>query len=180
METEVADGNKPSDRKVLYMNINKYDIRFTCDRIGRLIKEKSYDYDSEKALINSPEKAADLLFYAFDAANLAQEYFWLISLNAQLRVIGIFTVSIGTLVTSLAHPREIFQRAILSGAASIIVAHNHPSGVLKISDSDLEVTTRLEQAGELLGIKLEDALILGNGDYVSIRQSGAMRLSLRL
>jgi len=70
-------------------------------------------------------------------------------------------------MSSLVHPREVFQRAILSGAASIIIAHNHPSGNLQISEQDREVTRRIRKAGDLLGIRLDDHIIVGNGDFVS-------------
>jgi len=75
-------------------------------------------------------------------------------------------VSHGTLVSSIVHPREIFSRAILAGAASIIIAHNHPSGCLDISEQDKEVTVRVKSAGALLGIALDDHVIVGGGEYV--------------
>ena len=63
------------------MNINKYNLRYTCERIGRLIKEESYPYDNDGALIDLPEKAAALIYHIYDASTLTQEYFWLIALN---------------------------------------------------------------------------------------------------
>ena len=84
-------------------------------------------------------------------------------------------------MSSLVHPREVFQRAILSGAASIIIAHNHPSGELDISEQDEEVNKRIKQAREILGIKLDDHIIIGNGDYVSAIDNNSVKsLKLRL
>jgi len=148
-------------------NINQFNLRYTCDRIGRLVKEKAYEYETSDALIDAPEKAAKLIEKVFDASNLTQEYFWLIALNGARRVIGVFTVSVGTLMSSLVHPREVFQRAILAGAASILIMHNHPSSLLDISEQDREVTRRIRQAGDLLGIPLDDHIIVAGGDFVS-------------
>ena len=149
------------------MNINKYGLKFNNDRIGQLVKEETYAYDMDSCMIDSPEKAAELIEFVFDGSNLTQEAFWLIALNGARRVAGVFTVTVGTLMSSLVHPREVFSRAILAGAASIIIAHNHPSGSLDISEQDREATKRIRQAGELLGIRLDDHIIVAAGDFVS-------------
>ena len=149
------------------MNINKYGLRYTCDRIGRLVKEETYAYDSSRGIIDSPERAAELIERVFDGSNLTQEHFWLIALNGGRRVSGVFEVTVGTLMSSLVHPREVFNRAILAGAASIIIAHNHPSGMLDISEQDREVTKRIRQAGEILGIRLDDHIIVAGDEFVS-------------
>ena len=149
------------------MNINKYGLRFDTDRIGQLVKEDVYAYDMDSCVIDTPEKAAELIEYVFDGSNLTQEALWLIALNGARRVSGVFTVSVGTLTSSLVHPREVFSRAILAGAASIIIAHNHPSGSLDISGNDREVTKRIRQAGDILGIRLDDHIIVADGNFVS-------------
>ena len=79
-------------------------------------------------------------------------------------------VSSGTLTTSLVHPREVFRAAVREAAACVIVAHNHPSGDPEPSPEDLEVTRRLRAAGELLGIPLQDHVILGERSFVSLRE----------
>ena len=149
------------------MTINKYDVRFTNDRIGKLVKEKSFAYGTENDVLDSPEKAAKLIELVFDGSNLTQEMLWLIALNGARRVSGVFEVSRGTLTASLVHPREIFTRAMLSGAASIIIAHNHPSGILDVSEQDREVSKRIKMAGELIGIRLDDHIIVSAGEFVS-------------
>ena len=77
-------------------------------------------------------------------------------------------MTIGTLTTSLVHPREVFADAIADRAASIIVAHNHPSGSLEASQADKDVTSRLMGAGRLLGITLNDHIIVTKTGFVSI------------
>jgi len=94
-------------------------------------------------------------------------------LDSKNRVQRINTVSIGILDSSLVHPREVFKDAILASAASIIVAHNHPSGDPTPSIEDKRVTQRLYEAGQLLGIDLLDHIVIGDNKWVSLKQIGA-------
>jgi DNA repair protein RadC len=96
-------------------------------------------------------------------------------LNAKHRAIGINTVSIGTLTASLVHAREVFRPAVTLPTAAVILAHNHPSGDSSPSTEDIELTRRLRQAGELLGIPVLDHVILGDGQHYSFADSGAWR-----
>ena len=89
-------------------------------------------------------------------------------------MIGINTVSIGTLTESLVHAREVFKGAILANAASIICAHNHPSGDALASEADLAVTSKLKESGRILGIPIEDHVIVGEAGYFSFRQQGLL------
>jgi len=107
-----------------------------------------------------------------EARTLDREYFWCLSLDGKNRAQGVDVVSVGTLTASLVHPREVFKAAILTNAAAIIVAHNHPSGDPTPSVEDREITQRLRQAGEILGIKLLDHVVLGHGHYHSFADSG--------
>lgn len=115
-------------------------------------------------LIDSPEKAAEQLI---GIRNKKQEHFALLTLDGARRLIDNRIVTIGTLTCSLVHPREIFSLAIEDRAASIIIAHNHPSGMLDVSTQDREVTKRIRKAGDILGIRLDDHLILTADDFVS-------------
>jgi len=115
-------------------------------------------------LIDSPERAAEQLDHI---RNKKQEYFVLLTLDGARRLIHNRVVTIGTLMSSLVHPREVFSLAIEDRAASIIIAHNHPSGALDISEQDREVTKRIRQAGELLGIRLDDHIVVAGDDFVS-------------
>jgi len=115
-------------------------------------------------LIDSPERAEEQLEFI---RNKKQEHFVMLTLDGARRLINCRTITIGTLMASLVHPREVFAPAIEDRAASIIIGHNHPSGMLDISENDREVTTRIKLAGELLGIKLDDHLIVAENGCVS-------------
>ena len=120
---------------------------------------------SERPIIDSPEKAVEQLS---DIRDKKQEYFLYLTLDGANHLIAKRIITIGTLTASLVHPREVFAEAITDRAASIIVAHNHPSGTLTPSSADSEVTQRLEEAGAVLGIKLVDHLIVSSSGHLSI------------
>lgn len=120
---------------------------------------------SERPIIDSPEAAIAQLA---DIRDKKQEYFVCLTLDGANRLIAKRVISIGTLTSSLVHPREVFADAITDRAASIIVAHNHPSGNLEASQADKEVTKRLRKVGELLGIMMLDHIILTGNSYLKI------------
>ena len=120
---------------------------------------------SERPIIDSPEKAVEQLGFIRDKK---QEYFVCLTLDGANRLIAKRIITIGTLTARLVHPREVFAEAISDRAASIIVAHNRPSGTLTASSADSEVTQRLEEAGVVLGIKLVDHLIVSSSGHLSI------------
>ena len=96
-----------------------------------------------------------------------QEYMVLLTLDGARRLIQIRTITVGTLMSSLIHPREIFAPAIEDRAASIIIAHNHPSGILDVSSHDRDVTRRIRQAGDIIGIRLDDHIIIAGDEFIS-------------
>jgi DNA repair protein RadC len=106
-------------------------------------------------------------------ANLDRENFVVVLLNTKNEVIETLTVSIGTLGASLVHPREVFKPAIRASAASVILAHNHPSGKVEPSREDHEVTRRLGEAAGILGIEMLDHVIVGDG-YFSMKEHGML------
>ena len=118
---------------------------------------RRYLLESDRPIIDSPEKAVEQLAVIRDKK---QEYFVCLTLDGANRLIAKRTITIGTLTSSLVHPREVFADAITDRAASIIVAHNHPSGNPQPSDADKQITERLESAATLLGIKLNDHIVL--------------------
>ncbi|NCU34156.1 DNA repair protein RadC, partial [Candidatus Saccharibacteria bacterium] len=120
---------------------------------------------SERPIIDSPEKAAEQFA---DIRDKKQEYFVCLTLDGANRLIAKRVISIGTLTASLVHPREVFAEAITDRAASIIVGHNHPSGNLEPSAADKQVTERLKEAGEVLGINLLDHLIITKDSFRNI------------
>ena len=103
-----------------------------------------------------------------------QEHLVVFCLNTRGGAIHRQLVSLGTLNTNLVHPREVFYPAISHNAASVIIAHNHPSGDSTPSDEDVAVTHRLAEAGRILGIELVDHLVVAERDYTSLRETGLM------
>lgn len=131
---------------------------------------------SQKAIsrtINNPIEAYDILQdYLKD---VDREHFVVILLDTRHNVLGINTISIGSLTVSIAHPREVFKAAILCNAAAIIIGHNHPSGDPSPSKEDFAVTEKLTACGELLQIPVLDSVILGdNGRCLSLRERGLL------
>lgn len=104
------------------------------------------------------------------ARGLEQETFWSLLLDGKQRLRRTVVVTTGTLTASLVHPREVFRAAVRESAAALIVAHNHPSGDPEPSAEDLAVTERLRQAGEVLGIPLQDHVVIGAEEFVSLRE----------
>jgi DNA repair protein RadC len=112
----------------------------------------------------------DLLARCDDIRNKQQEYLICLSLDGGQRLIARRTITIGTLDSVLAHPREIFTDAIADRAASVAVAHNHPSGSPKPSIKDISLTQQLVAAGQLLGITLRDHIIVTKTEHFSFKQ----------
>jgi len=122
----------------------------------------------EKTIVSDPSIAASALSY--DLMWQAQERFAVVMLDVKNAIIGKQVITIGTATETLAHPREIFRSLIKQGAVSGIVAHNHPSGNLDPSPEDIQLTRLLLQSAEILSIPLLDHLILGHGNFVSLRE----------
>lgn len=120
--------------------------------------------------LTSPDKVAKACVDYL--GNYDREHFIVILLNTKARIIGVNTVSIGSLNASIVHPREVFKPAVIMGAASVILVHNHPSGDPSPSQEDLEVTKRLADAGRILGITVLDHLIIGDNCYFSFKERG--------
>ena len=109
-----------------------------------------------------------------EMGRLDREHFRTILLNTKNRVIRVCTVSIGGLSQAPVHPREVFKDAIKHGACTMIVVHNHPSGDATPSADDSMITDQLAAAGKLVGIPLLDHIIIGDGQFVSLREKGLL------
>ena len=104
-----------------------------------------------------------------------REQFWALVLDTKNRLIKDVPVSVGSLNASIVHPRELFRSAVRMSAASIVVAHNHPSGDPTPSGADIQLTRRLTRAGDVLGIELLDHVVIGDGGaWASLREMGLM------
>lgn len=109
-----------------------------------------------------------------ELANLTQENVMAVYLNTKNEIIKKEIIFRGSLNSSVAHPREIFKGAVRYSAARIIIAHNHPSGNTEPSEADLAFTRRMVDAGEMMGIEVLDHFIIGENDYLSLREHGLM------
>ena len=138
-----------------------------------LVKEESHKYEVETR-ISCPKDIYEVLTKVCRIQCNAEEVFILITLNTKNIVTGYFEVHRGTINTSLVHPREVFKRALLNNASNIMVAHNHPSGDPNPSKEDIQITERLKEAGNLLGINLLDHIIVGDDKYISLKEKGIL------
>lgn len=129
-------------------------------------------HTEERFTIRSPEDAASYLMT--DMTSLNQEHFVVLFMNVKNEVLHKQTIFIGSLNSAIVHPREIFREAVKRSAASIICAHNHPSGSPSPSPEDIEVTKRLVDAGALMGIEVLDHVIIGDHQFISLKEKGYM------
>ena len=134
-----------------------------CAELGRRFYQKN---DFGKATLRT---AKDVFKYLHDMQNLPKEHLRGLYLNSHNRIIHDEVISIGTINSSLIHPREVFKPAIEFGAVAIILAHNHPSGSIIPSTADIEITRQLVKAGEIIGISVLDHVIISKNKYTSIK-----------
>ncbi|CAG7631094.1 hypothetical protein PAESOLCIP111_03264 [Paenibacillus solanacearum] len=127
---------------------------------------------SDTVTIRSPQDVAALL--TEDLRYLQKEHFVCLFLNTKNHVVGQETLSMGSLNASIVHPREIFRAAIKRSSASIVCAHNHPSGDPTPSPEDIQMTKRLVQAGDIIGIEVLDHVVIGDQKFVSLKELGLM------
>lgn len=145
--------------------------------------EKIYEIVQIKQIVKEAElKQVDLIRSPDDGADVARqcignddrEVFLVMCLNTKNGVIAVHRCHVGSINASIVHPREVFKAAILNNAASVIVAHQHPSGDTTPSQEDIHVTRRLVDAGKLLGIEVLDHIIIGGGtsSFISLKEKG--------
>lgn len=134
----------------------------------KIVRESSVLY--EKRILQSPRDAAELLKPFLEDQD--RETFVVVCLSSKNNPTAIQTVSIGSLSASIVHPREVFKTAILANAAGVIFCHNHPSGNPEPSNEDTETTKRLVEAGNILGIKVIDHIIIGLDKWISLKERG--------
>lgn len=136
----------------------------------KMVREATLLYDIRK--INSPCDAVELGKRFLDDSD--REQLLLCCLDTKNQPVSLNVVSVGSLNSSIVHPREVFKAAILCNAASVILYHNHPSGDPSPSSEDISITTRLKECGKLLGIELIDHIIIGDERYSSLKERGIL------
>lgn len=132
----------------------------------RVVKEKSMLYSNR--FIRSPKDSYECIKPFLE--NRDREYFIVVSLDTKNQPMSINICHIGNLNSSIVHPREVFKAAILSNACSVLIGHNHPSGIVDPSHEDKEITNRLVSAGNILGIEVLDHIIVGDDTYLSFKE----------
>lgn len=135
-----------------------------------MVKERGPAYEVESKKVDCPVSGYNILNQVFRLDVQPEEIFVMLCLNIKNEIIGSFEVSRGSLAVALVHPREVFKRALLCNAASILVAHNHPSGNSKPSIEDNSISKRLSEAGEMIGISVLDHIIVGDDNYYSYKE----------
>ena len=133
--------------------------------------QREFVKEIEPEQVMRPESVAQIVRLNIDFSR-EQEHLVALYLNGRNQVTGSFVVSIGSLDASIVHPREVFKPAILASAAAVIIAHNHPSGDVTPSAADLQVHKRIKEAGDLLGIRLLDALVVSEDRFHSAKENG--------
>ena len=134
----------------------------------KMVKEHSVLYSARRIQSASD---VDALVRQF-IEDLDREAMVVVALNAKSEPICLQVVSTGSLSASIVHPREVFKVAILSNAYSILLAHNHPSGDTTPSQEDISITKRLKNAADIMGVPMLDHIIIGSGNYYSLKENG--------
>ena len=160
-------------RKYQTMFNQNVQIGSTKSKLCVITEEKCEEYTNYSSL-SSPESVADLVNTLYNLCDLTEEYVYLLAVDTKNVPIGAFEVSHGTVDCSVVAPREIFMRALLCGAAKIVLAHNHPSGNVNPSSEDIKLTERIKQAGDIMGMPLLDHIIVGDNEFFSFKQENYM------
>lgn len=138
--------------------------------LTELTKRMSKASYTDKLSITSPNTVAS--FYMEEMRHYDREHMKVILADTKYRVIGDYLLSLGTVNSALVQPREIFVHALKRQAVNILLLHNHPSGNPEPSPQDIQITKRIKEAGDLLGVGLLDHIIIGDGVYTSLKEQG--------
>jgi len=131
---------------------------------------EGYPEPAKKSLVKTPDEVVSLVRGRLKGKK--KEHFLVILLDTRGQLIKTAEVSVGSLDSSIVHPREVFKEAISASAASVIFVHNHPSGDPTASEDDIKLTQRLVEAGEIIGIDVLDHVIIGDKNYLSLKREG--------
>jgi DNA repair protein RadC len=153
--------------------MTKYKTKLTDNKRVVLEKEVSMNYPELSHIIRSPEDAVTIGKTFMHIHEEPEEHMYMICMNTKNKVTGVFEISHGNVNSSIVGTREVFQKALLANAVSIILMHNHPSGDPTPSREDIEVTRRLIEAGKILGVQVLDHIIIGDR-YSSLKEKGHM------
>lgn len=154
------------------MRVTKYGTRLDERRRPVLVKEKAVNYPEA---VDSPEKICRMINEMFQLSSMTDEYAYMIAADPKCHIKGVFEISHGTQCMTLLPCQTIFRNALLVGASSIFIVHNHPTGDVTPSEMDKESTAKIKKAGDLMDVKLLDHLIIGaEGRYFSFLDHGLL------
>jgi DNA repair protein RadC len=131
---------------------------------------EGYSESTRKTIVKTPEDVARLVLGRLK--DKKKEYFLAVLLDTRNQLIKVAEISVGSLDSSIVHPREVFKEAISASAAAVIFVHNHPSGDTEASEDDVKLTKRLDEAGEIIGIEVLDHIIIGGKNHASLKRLG--------
>lgn len=149
--------------------IKTYRLELDAERHPALVEEENWEYGQKR--FSNPQEIADMLNLTVNLKNRAEEYVYMLSLDSRLNLKGLFEVSHGVAAYTPCDPKEIFTRALLSGASRVVVVHNHPSGDPSPSEADKVTAKKLKETGDIIGIRLNDFLIVGDNTYFSFKEN---------
>ncbi len=164
----IADASLEELSKVRGIGLAKAaQIRAAFELASRL---EGYQDSGKRETAKTPEDVVALVRSRLKGKK--KEYFLALLLDTRNQLIRVAEISVGSLDSSIVHPREVFKEAVAASAASVIFAHNHPSGDPEASEDDLNLTKRLAEAGEIMGIDVLDHIIIGEEKYLSLKREG--------
>lgn len=154
------------------MRVVKYKTKLTDSQKAVLEKEFSINYPEMDRKMNEPGKVARIGRDVLRLQEQSEEYLYMFCVNVKLELIAVFELSHGNVNSSIFSVREMFQKALLANAVSIILMHNHPSGDCSPSRADINSTKRAVEAGQLLGVEVLDHVIIGRPGFCSLKEKG--------
>lgn len=150
------------------MKVKQYKTVFGEDNLPTLVKEKEIQYEGEK--FDRPEAVNKMMREVFGIHRQTEEYLYEICLNVKNGLLGVFEISQGSVAYTASSPREIFQKAILCGAAAVILVHNHPSGDVEPSMDDVKSFENMKTLGKMMNVQILDSIIIGERDFYSLEK----------
>lgn len=153
------------------MRVNQFTTRLDKEYRTVVIKEKGINYTQDNEF-KRPDNIDQLFRDVYQLDKRTEEFLYLVCLNASCKLIGIFELSHGTVDCAPVAIRELFVKSLILGAVGVILVHNHPGGSKKESHEDIEVTSKIKKASELLQIIFWDHVIIAGDTYISLKEKG--------
>lgn len=152
--------------------ITQYKTKLTKDKKVKLENERMIECSEEERRITNPDKVDNIARNYLRIHEESEEYAYMLCLNTKNVVTSVFELSHGNVNSSIVGIREMFQKALLANAVSVIVFHNHPSGDCKPSIEDVKISKRMIEAGNIIGVEFLDHLVIGETRYCSLKSEG--------